>query len=108
MGTNRPTDQRSTRLKKRRETGKKLGSRNGKQKERKKQGRIHGRQLQTGGQGRIYTFSHFSTRAYGPTNGRTDGRTDIASYRVARPQLEKKKEITFKMFFFSLTAISKS
>ena len=34
-------------------------------------------------------FSHFSTRGYGPTNQRTDGRTDKASYRVACPQLKR-------------------
>ena len=39
------------------------------------QGRIHGHQLRTGGQGRICAFSHFSTRAYGRTNGPTDQRT---------------------------------
>ena len=43
----------------------------------KKQGRIHGQyQLRTGGQGRKCAFSHFLTRVHGPTDQRTDGRTD--------------------------------
>ena len=50
------------------------------------QGRIHGLQLRTGGQGRICAFYHFSTRA----DGRTDGPTDNASYRVASPRLKSK------------------
>ena len=60
------------------------------------QGRIHGHQLRTGGQGRKCVFSHFLTRAY----GRTDGRMDKASYRVACPQLKngkwRKKEVNWK------------
>jgi len=36
-----------------------------------KQGWIHGHQLRMGGQGRICAFSHFSTHAYGRTDGQT-------------------------------------
>ena len=46
----------------------------------KKPGRIHGHQLRTGGQGRKCAFFHFSTRssrADGPTEGRTDGQSLI-------------------------------
>ena len=35
------------------------------------------------------SFPHFSTRAYGPTDRPTNGRTDKASYRVACPQLKR-------------------
>ena len=43
----------------------------------KEQGRIHGQyQLRTGGQGRKCPFSHFLTRAHGPTDGPTYGPTD--------------------------------
>ena len=55
------------------------------------QGRIHGHQLRTGAQGRKCAFSHFSTRAHQRTNQRTDGRTDKGSYRVACPQLKRRK-----------------
>ena len=42
----------------------------------KKRGRIHGQyQSRTSGQGRKCTFFHFSTRAHGPSDGRTDGQT---------------------------------
>ena len=45
--------------------------------EKEEQGRIHGQyQLRTGGQGRKCAFSHFLTRVHGPTDQRTDGRTD--------------------------------
>ena len=40
-----------------------------------KQGRIHGHQLRTGGQGRKCAFFHFSTRADGRTDQRTDGQS---------------------------------
>ena len=48
--------------------------------------------------------SHFSTRAHGPTDRRTDGwthqqtdgPTDKASYRVAYPQLKRKESVFFK------------
>ena len=63
------------------------------------QGQIHGHQLRTGKQGRECNcpqlkrfFSHFSTRADGQTNGPTDGRTVKASYRVACPQLKRKRK----------------
>ena len=61
-----------------------------------KQGRIHGQQLRTGGQERKCVFSHFLTRAHRrtdrPTDGWTDRRTDKASYRVACPQLKRKRK----------------
>ena len=53
-----------------------------------KHGRIHGHRLRTGGQGRKCAFSQFWTRAHGPTDRRTDRRTDKGSYRVACPQLK--------------------
>ena len=44
------------------------------------QGRIHGQyQLLTGGQGRRCAFSHFSTRAYRPTDWRKDGQSLLKS-----------------------------
>ena len=55
----------------------------------KQQGRIHGQyQSRMGGQGRKRWFFHFSTCAHQRTDRRTDGRTDKASYRVARPRLK--------------------
>ena len=55
-----------------------------------KQGRMHGHQLRTGGQGGNAVFPLFNLIIKDQrTQGRTDGQTDKASYRVACPQKSK-------------------
>ena len=41
---------------------------------------------------RVFTLFDSCSPTDGPTDRRTDGRTDKASYRVACPQLKKKKK----------------
>ena len=49
-------------------------------------------------------FPHFLTRVHGPTDRRTDGWTDKASYRVTCPQLKKEK-VSVAHFFSSFFGI---